>query len=368
MLTFSLNIAADSEFACRIREAINQNHGYFKRFNGDAWEEAEHRVFIAALTHRDDSYTDLNPYIKKLARTILRVRCKEHPYDLYTEDGEVAPAFLSLTSTIDETEIQDTGEIETSLKELYLYNPEEFMRLRYMYQFDSEEPGAFKPYIIKDKVIKAEIDTLIEHYNSRIVFYAIYNFLRKLAQYIEPKEETRIKEVTLRSLNTNYLSRIPDMAMIHTEDGAFYGINKTNLTMDISPDYTKWTPASNTACDILKVDISPLIDHMYRAVYVSQGVQTPHITWCDDKYKVTTPAGAFFIGLDREQFMTQVRVELICNMIANNFNTIIAVSEDSVYIKPTRAINFDVLRVIMYTGKAIDLPITIHIRRKMRFS
>jgi hypothetical protein len=48
----------------------------------------------------------------------------------------------------------------------------------------------------------------------------------------------------------------------------------------------------------------------------------------------------------------------------NNIGSIVAISPDSVYIKPTRAFQFDKLRLRFQHGKVLDLPITVHIKKR----
>ena len=62
--------------------------------------------------------------------------------------------------------------------------------------------------------------------------------------------------------------------------------------------------------------------------------------------------------------MSQVKVELIEHLSKNRFNTIVAISPDYIYIKPNRMMNYDTVRLILHTGKIIDLPIEIHIKKR----
>ncbi|MNW05715.1 hypothetical protein D3C71_2020020 [compost metagenome] len=64
--------------------------------------------------------------------------------------------------------------------------------------------------------------------------------------------------------------------------------------------------------------------------------------------------------MDRNKFLDQVRVELILNLMSNNVGTLIALSPDSLYIKPARNFTYDVLRLSLTTGKIIDLPVVCY--------
>lgn len=366
MLTFSVNgIKGNEEYILRVQNAITNNIMYFKKFNGPNWEEAVQKAFITAVSNQNDNYDDVEPYIKNLARNILKTQEVEKAYDTITEDGEVSYPYLKLVSTIDESIFIDNKEVNDSFKELYLLYPEDFLRLEMLFKAESEDIFKLnKSETIKNVKLKDAIQGLCLKYGTTEIFYILYSFLNKLEDNLKPYSNTTIKTIEMRPRGSKALELIPDIPLIKDKKGNFMGINKNTLTMDIDPDFVEWDTINTTSCDIMKIDISPLMDYMYQQVFVPQGVHTKHITWCDDMYRLTTPSGVSVVNMNRDKFLNLVRVELIENLIESRFNTIIAVSPDSVYIKPSRVILYDTIRLALITGKIIDLKITIQIKKR----
>ena len=104
MLTFSIN-DVDAVQMLRVEKTIQDNIQYFKKFNGPRWQEAVNKTFMVATQHVKSEYETLDPYIKNLARNILKEQEKESPCDMVTEDGEVSYPFLKLTTNIEDDEI-----------------------------------------------------------------------------------------------------------------------------------------------------------------------------------------------------------------------------------------------------------------------
>lgn len=368
MMTFSLNsVTGVDSYSAMVWDAINSNLGYFKSFNKDRWEEAVHRTYITALEHRDDSYGDVVPYIKKLARTILQIKQNESAYSVQTDDGEIAPIYYSLTDHIDTENLDGSAELVDTFKELYLLDTESFMKLKEMFKYndvaDIENKKAFK---IRNARFGQEFRKLVEKFGADFTFKVLYDFFRDLPELCSTRQTGLIKDITLKVGNFDMLEKIPDTPLIVDQNNNYHYIDKNTLTMLPNPDYFVWDVVGPTSCDILKVDISPLLNYLYEEVYTVQGLSTRHITWCGDKYRVTTPGGDSYIGLDREKFIQFVRVELILNLMMNNVGAIVAISPDNVYIKPTRAFQFDTIRLRFTYGKIIDLPISLHIKKRKR--
>lgn len=366
MLVFSLNASGKTDaYSKRVWDAIHQNKGYIKKFNGADWEEATHKIYLTAIEHRDDNYADLGPYIKKLARTILKVKKVERPYNVYTEDGEIAPLFYGLKDYINTDNLEGVNVIKDVFKEMYLLDTESFMKLKALYSYDdaSDLKGA-KDLKIKNTQLSTEFSRLIYKYGSETVFRTLYEFFCDLPKMVANRETNLTKEIVLKEANFTLVEKLSDAPLIKDIKGQYHYIDKSTLTMTVNPDYIKWDIVGSSICDVLKIDIAPLMNYIYEEVCVDQGVNTRHIQWCDNKYKVTTPGGSIVLGLDIEKFISMVRVELILNLIANNVNTIVAVSPDNVYIKPTKSFQFDRIRLKLCTGKIIDLPITVHIKKR----
>lgn len=362
MLTFSVNNYSPVTML-KVQKTIQDNIQYFKKFNGSRWQEAVNKTFTVAVQHVKLEYDVLDPYIKNLARNILKEQEKESPMDMVTEDGEVSFPFLSLTTSIEDSDVYlDKEDCMRTFKMLYLLYEEDFLKLKQLYKSDVDKFS--KSEIIKNENIKNAFNTLCLKYRTVDVFNTLYEFLYSLPKYSRKIENATIKIIEMKDKDFEFLSAIPDIPLIVDEKGRYYGIDKLNLTMERDPDTFKWNIITPTSCDIIRIDMSPLINYIYNQVYVPKGVFTKHITWCDDVYKLTTPGGKSFVNLDREKFMTQVKVELISHLVHNRFNTIIAISPDYIYIKPTRMLGYDTIRLMLVTGKIIDLPIEIYLKKR----
>lgn len=367
MISFSLNTVSGSDaHSALVWDTINSNLGYFKKFNNDRWEEAVHKTYIAAIHHKDSSYGDnVLPYIKKLARTVLKVRSNESSFGVYTDEGEISPIFSTLREYIDTDNLDGVEELKDIFKELYLLDSESFMRLKLLYSYnDVSDIEDVKEIRIRNKKFNEEFNSILVKYGSDFTFKALYDFFEELPKLVAVRDTGLTKEITLKAGNFSVVEKIPDTPLIQDSDGNYHYIDKNTLTMAKNPDYFKWDIIGSSFCDILKIDIEPFISYMYEEVYVDEGVSTRHITWCGNKFKLLTPGGISHIGLDQDKFLAIVRIELILNLMMNNVGSIIALSPDNIYIKPTRAFQFDKIRLRFKTGKIIDLPITTHIRKR----
>lgn len=368
MITFSVNPnhSSDKYFAL-VWEVINKNLGYFKKFNGERWEEAVHRTLEVALRSRDDRYDDITPYIKKLARTVLRERTRESTFDILNEDGDISPIFAKLRDYIDTDNVDVIGEIKDVFKELYLLDEVSFLKLENLFKYNevTDIPN-LKDIRVKNQKISDEMFNLVQKYGVELTFKALLEFFKELPFLVEERRTNLTKEVVLKQGNFSVLDKIPDTATIRDIHGNYHYIDKNTLMMERNPDYFKWDiiGSPTSTCDILKIDISPFMSYMYEEIFVDEGVTTRHIKWCGNKYKLTTPAGVVHIGLEREKFISIVRIELIVNLMMNNIGTVVAISPDNIYIKTTRAFQYDKIRVKFKTGRIIDLPITVHIKKR----
>lgn len=366
MLTFSVNgVQGNEEYILKVQTAIQNNIMYFKKFNGPNWEEAVQKSFLTAVSNQNDNYDDVEPYIKNLARNILKTQEVEKAYDTVTEDGEVSYPYLKLVSTIDESIFIDNKEVYDTFKELYLLYPDEFLKLEILFKSEVDLTMKLtKNETIKNDEFKETINNLCLKYGTTDVFHRLYNFLNELENYLKPYPNKTLKVIEMRPRNPKTLDLIPDIPLIKDSDGRLMGIDKNTLTMDIDPDFVEWDIINTTSCDIMKIDISPLMDYMYQQVFVPEGVHTKHIFWCGDMYRLTTPSGLSYVNMDKNKFLNLVRIELIENLIDSRFNTVIAISPDSVYLKPSRVLMYDTIRLVLTTGKNIDLEITTHLKKR----
>lgn len=362
MLTFSVN-EVDAIQMLRVEKTIQDNIQYFKKFNGPHWQEAVNKAFMTAVQHAKSEYEVLDPYIKNLARNILKEQEKESPCDTVNEDGEVSYPFLKLTTYIDSDSIfVDTTEVLNAYKELYLLYEEDFLKLKQMFKKDEDKFS--KNEVVKNEQIQQTLYNLRIKYGAGEIYTLLYDFFNNLPKYSRQIENSTIKIIEMKNKNYDFLNAIPDIPLIMDKEGNYYSIDKLNLSMDKDPDTFDWDVITQTSCDIIRIDMSPLFNYIYNQIFVPQAVFTKHITWCDDIYRLTTPGGKSFVNLDRNKFISQVKVELISHLVQNRFNTIIAISPDYVYVKPNRTMNYDTIRLILHTGKIIDLPIEIYLKKR----
>ena len=367
MISFSINEKKGmDEENILVLNAINENIQYFKKFNPHDWEEAAQRTYMVAVDNYSSNKGDIAPYIKKLAREIMKdSRNKENTYDLVTEDGEISQVFTVLKTEIDTRNFDGAGVLLDAFKELYLMDEESFSKLEAIFTFDtSEELKVLSDLRIRNKGLFRELGKLRDKHGNDYFFRVLQTFFEQLPSYTKKRKLHVTKIIDMKAGNFSLLDRISDTATIIDSNGKYHRIDKTTLTMDTNPDYLTWDLVGSSMCDILRVDISDYMSYMYEEVLVDKGVWTKHIAWCDNKYKLTTPGGEVYVGLDRNKFLSNVRIELILNLMANNIGTIVALSPDSIYIKPTRSFDFGSLRLKCKTGRVIDLPILTHIKKR----
>ena len=97
MRLLSINKMCSSESIAEVWKLISENEGYFRQFNGAAYEEAMHLTLARVITSRKEEYADLTPYIKSLARVELKQNRKEVPCMIIDdESGEVAKPYVGL--------------------------------------------------------------------------------------------------------------------------------------------------------------------------------------------------------------------------------------------------------------------------------
>ena len=362
MLTFSIN-EVNPVHMLKVQQTIENNIQYFKKFNGARWQEAANKAFEMAVSHVKEEYEVLDPYIKNIARNILKVQEKESPVDTITEDGEVSYPFLKLSTYLDDSNLTfDKNEVLDTFKELYLLYGDDFLKLKLL--FKKTDDKFSKAEIIKNDKIQEAFLNLRTKYDSRNIYDTLYDFFKRLPDYSREIENATLKIIDMKSKDMEFLDFIPDIPLIRDKEGRFYGIDKINLTMERDPDTFEWDVITPTTCDIVRIDISPLMNYMYGQVYVPQGCFTKHTFWCDNMYRLTTPGGKTVVNMDRDKFINMVRIELISHLVNNRINTIIAISPDYIYVKPARMIGYDTVRLMLCTGKMIDLPIEIYLKKR----
>ena len=358
MRTFSLNkISAD--YAARVLKTMEDNKGYIVFFNGANTKEAYQRIFLQAMKSEDRSYTDLTPYIKILARNVMRQKQRDIPYAPYDEQGEVAFVFTTLAEEDDPLQYDNKAQITAVLEELYLRCPEDFMLLGQL--LPSSEAEDIK-CVIKNESLKQAVFNLVREYGGNSVFYSICDFLKELAKEkaVEVNEGVE-KVINLRAPNYKLAIGLGSKKWLKDKDNNIYGINERTLCMDggFNPEFHQFRLAIPTTCRIWKIDCSDYYNAIENKIYVDQGVDNEYIRWCRDRFSLTTPGGQRFIGTSRDKFMEAVRQELILGIIGFGLGNIIALSPDNVYIKLTKASSISSIKINTVFGKTYILPATV---------
>lgn len=365
MLTFSLNTdSSDVKYASEVWQVIVELKKYFYFYNKNEAEEAMHRAYMHAMGNKKEKYGDLKPYIKKLARTIMRSgNCKEYAYSLYDEEnGEISFVFSqTLKEEMNINEIADSESLLEELRDMYLLNPDDFMKFKAMFNDDISEMN-----IIKNSEMNQQVKLLTSQYGSKAVIAGIEKVLNEIRENESNSnagnvdENYGLKEITLKEANIEkYENRLCIDESIKSEKGVEGYISlSTYKTEPFNPDMVKWSV--KTTCPIIKCDISPLINYMYEKLFVQKGVNNEFITWMGNRYRLTSPGGYSCLNKDIQLFMDIIHKELIINMLRENVNKIIAISDDSVYIKPTRGAVFKTIRLKLVNGKIIDLPCEVY--------
>lgn len=361
MLSFSYN-RTSQDYAARVLDAMKRNEGYIVMFNKGCVAEAKQRIFAAAMREENENYSNLDPYIKVLARHIMKSHSKDIPYAPYNEDGEVSLVFTGLIETPKFDKFDDKAQVMSALEELYLLYPEDFV------QMGSLIPKAEKGdtgTIIKNKDLKQAVLNLLHNFEGSTVLYCIIEFISKMAKEkaeVVNNREGINKEVPLvpKVSEKDVRAYIGDKKWICDDAGNPVGINPCTLEMenDFNPEWHQFRLAVNTVCSIYALDISEYLNEIEEKVYVEQGVDNEYILWCGSRFKLTTPAGTSLMGRTREMFMTLVRRELITSLMQAGVGTVIAVGPETVYLRLTKASNISNL-IFKSGNKSFICPLKV---------
>lgn len=359
MRSFSLN-KITQKYASRVLEAMERNKGYIIFFNKGNYKEAYQRIFMAAMREEKTEFPNLDPYIKVLARNVMKSHLRDISYAPYNEDGEVAVVFTSLVDMQDHS-FEDKGIVLEALKEIYLAYPEDFMQLAQLIP-SSDKVDIKAP--IKNKALQKAITELTYEYSSTAVFYGIIEFISNLA-----KEKAKhvnhntpcTREINLVPYTADVTYKLGDKPWILDNNNIPVGIDKSTLYMedDFNPEFHRFTLAVKTVCPIWHIDISDYLNDIETKIYLEQGVDNEYILWCGDKFRLTTPAGEHLIGTSREAYMELVRKEVIGSLINSELGTVIAVGPESIYLKLTKATNLANLHLKINKSRTVILPVEI---------
>lgn len=380
MRVFSLNYNTnDFNYISAVWSCIQENIRYFKKFNGAQYEEAMHLVLVRALRNKKAEFTDLAPYIKKLARTELKQKQRDVPLDYTDEEtGEVSKQYLSLAKGFAAMSEEQSERLKDVFRDMYLLHPDEIIALRplfediHTYNTDAKAIMSKVSDEVKDTLWSAiaRINNSLED-GSKASCKAIMEFYDEIAKADEKQMRlSGTKAITMAPSDYRCMSRIPEGNTIVITSGSHKGeqvgidTSRTlEMTSDVNLDLVSWSPITKTKCDVIKIDISDYVSYIYDNIYVDAGVNTPHRKWLGTRYVLTTPSGKDYLNEDEEVFVSKCIEELILNLIANSVNNIIGFTSDSIFVRPIRKITYDTIRCKLFNNKFIDLNIDYHVTK-----
>lgn len=357
MRTFSYNSISE-DYSLRVLQCMEKNKGYICYFNGKRTPEAYQQIYMTAMKAENRRYTDLTPYIKVLARNILKQKKREIPYSPFDEEGEVAFIFTPLTNTDDYCRDEDIERIDAILQELYLRNPEDFMMFKQL--IPNTTPKDITP--IKNKEMAQVIQVLRREFDPGLVLNRIVTMLTDIC-----KEKANVinaegdRQIAFKQVDFTYADNLTTKKWLKDKAGNAIGINRDTLYMDndFNPELSLFRLITPTSCTIWRLDMSDILSDIEEKIYVEQGVDTEYIRWCKGKYLLVTPTGRRLSGMSRDAYMEVVRREIILAVLYSGIGTIIALSPDNIYLKLTKATALVSLQLKTEAGKLYTLPMSV---------
>lgn len=372
MVTFSLNTSTvPTEYITEVWQTVRNLKSYFKKNNPTVPLEAVMlQAYTTAIANYNEDYrgSNLEPYIKKLARTVMRNRSsKEIAYPTVDEEsGEISYVFTAAVETTGfEVEKNVKQKIMDKLADLYLEYPETMMEIRpYILGLEKKT----KPLKEKNKVVYNELMamcSLLKEDNCTLFkliseFYLDVDRQRKKGIQLN----NTVKSIQVKPVDYRDMVRISDEDTI-VFTGKYKGItagidkNTMQMTENLNVDLCKWEPL-NKRVGVLRYDISGLMEYLTENIYVEPGVNTAHIQWIKNKYKLTSFGGFTQLNGDMNKFLDYCQREIVMSFVHNNINNVIAVSGDYIYVQPARKTGYKTLRCEGYNGKVIEVPIDVH--------
>jgi hypothetical protein len=357
MITFSIN-NYDPDYQLRVYKTVCALEKYFLKVCGGGVDHHEvmQRAIIHACNNRDSKYTNLEPYIKTLARTLPKTRNNEIAYSPLESDKEeeIKENPLLTTGTYDEYPIfVESADIRNSIQDLYLVFPKDMIAIRDSVMSGSAELKISR-YLSRD--FMNQFTSLRNKYDGR----ALYSFLKEFYEKLDKtsaKIVNNVKEIKLKEPKFKYLSKLQSDVFIVSMDGKRACINKeTLLTEEFEPDYVRWS-LYRVSAHVYKIDISPVIDYSFKNVAVAGGIDTKLVKWCGARKLCRTLGGASILNVDLDKYIDLIYRELFVNLLMNGYFQIVAASKDSIYIKEKKRLTYDTLRIITSFDKAIDCEV-----------
>lgn len=351
MKTFSIN--RDKEvLALNTHTLIQENIGYFKKFNTTRYEEAAQEVYLHVLKHYKGSPNNIEAitrYIKNLARNIYKISEVEIPIDYLDEEGNIAEPYRILQVEIGD--IYDK-ELENEFIRLYLLYEQDFLKVSNNYLKGIESEVELEKEELKDELL--EIITLVD---PEEFFNKLKNFIDRIELNSKQTKETEEYPVYIQENLDNIVDYI-GYPIRDKNTLKEYTIDPTTLTMGTNVDIIDWEYIGDSKAKIKKLDISSYISKIYDRIYVNKGVDTDYIRWCAGKYALIAPSGDRFFELDREEFIEYVRELLIRSLLlSGKVERLVAISEDNIYFIPKRRMKSGFIKIKIYNNKIEKLKL-----------
>jgi hypothetical protein len=363
-----------SQSIAEIWKVICQNEGYFRQFNGAAYEEAMHLALARVASSRNYDYEDITPYIKTLARVELRQARKEIPCSIIDEEsGEVAKPYVGLLdNSMSAVNYDIVKRLKEQLTDFYLEYPEDMEALRPVLENPTLELSKSKIKELKCKNV--DLCNMITACRDRIggdtVYVAItefYNDLAKSKEIDNPREYT--KDITLKAANFSAAAKFSKEPTILMRSGKYantpVGIKRETLEMDkpVNLDCEKWCIIAQSKCPVYKIDITPYMEYIDMNLPIDleeKQVDTKLIMWLGGRYRATTPGNDVHLNMEIDKFYELCRRELILNLVESGVNNIIGITPDTIYVKVTRKINYSNIRLHLFDNKIIQLSVSLY--------
>lgn len=360
------------EYLNELWQTIVRLRRYFCKYNpGGPVETVMMEAWSIAVANYNEDYDgkSLDPYVKTLARTINSSRAREIPFSPVDEEtGEVSYVFNQEADNSGfNIELGLRQKVLDRLSNLYLEYPETMMELK-PYLFNTDEKAKIEPIKNTNKEVFNELTAICQLLDED--GYTLFALLRQFYDDIEKQRKkslqlaNSVKEIQIKPIDYNDVQRLPsECTIIFTANNRFRGIragiDRKNIMMteEVNIDLCRWQPLNNR--EVLRYDISGIMEYLNEMIFVDEGLNTNHIQWVGNKYKLTSFGGYSQLNVDKFKFLEYCLKEIVMGFVHNNINTIIAFSEDYIYVQPTRRMGYKTLRCKGFKDKVIDVPVEV---------
>lgn len=377
MQTFSLNSRkqVDHAYYKKVQSGLDAIRSWLQHIVGEDWYTMEYELQQKALEKRDDAYTDIVPYLKKLAINMHRANntskgiCSVTTLEAEDADGMDYQYMIESQEGAKVLEYTNKGIIIDALQDIYLRDEKVLDVLQEIYYnalgwgqhiSDIRQYSQSRKGVLNANTTKA-LQTLMRQTNSEVMTEAVQDFI--IMHKRGCKKATTQKEMLALPLDVQLIyNTLPKENTVEIDNKA-YSIDLRNMKMN-SPydiDMKKFKVIIECKHHILKIDISPILYWVESKLQAEEGVNTQVITWAGSKYRLKTPAGDNYYNMDLELFLTQVRSEIISTFIRYNIMPI-ALSEDSVYCYTNTKLFSSIHYGTAYQGKHFVLLVEKYCR------